>query len=461
MENHRGITRRHFLHGVAAGALGTACDGPGWLTESSGRPPNILLLLTDDQRVDSVGFMGNSVIETPTLDALASEGTVFGEAFVTTSVCASSRASIFTGQYMSRHGVHDFGAPLSPMSFAASYPLRFRNAGYRTGFFGKWGLGGKLPRDAFDHFDGFSGQGSYSVETADGPRHLTGVLAEEVTDFVTEGPRHQPFCASVSFKAPHGPWSESPAELAGLYTSEEMPVPATANMEAFSRLPECVRESMGATTGNRWASHAEQLQEALRRYYRTVTAVDRAVRRIMDGLQEAGVENETIVVFTSDNGILIGDHGLSGKWLMFEKSIRIPMLIFDPRLPTAARGRRVDGMALNIDVAPTLLDLAGVPIPERVQGRSLVPWLGAEPADWRTDWFYEHDLHPGFGYIPVIEGVRERDWKYIHYTDAQTESLYDLRSDPDEREDLAREPGRAGELERLRVRCGELRSTVA
>jgi arylsulfatase A-like enzyme len=461
MANHRGITRRHFLHGVAAGAVGAACDGPGWLTAGSTRQPNIVLLLTDDQRADSLGMAGNPIAQTPVLDALALQGTVFDEAFVTTSVCACSRASIFTGQYMRRHGIHHFGAPLSPESLSASYPVRLRHVGYRTGFFGKWGLGGQLPRRSFDAFEGFSGQGEYFVPTPEGPRHLTGLLADQVTEFVNAGPREQPFCASVSFKAPHGPWTESPKDLDGLFVNDAMPIPATATMEDFSRLPPFLKKSMGSTTGNDYASDPTELSAALRRYYRMVTTIDRAVGDIMDGLREGGVEGDTVVVFTSDNGMMIGEHGLSGKWLMFEESIRIPMFIYDPRLPDSARGRRVDGMALNIDIAPTLLDLAGASVPQQMQGRSLVPWLGGEPVEWRRDWYYEHDLDPGFGYIPVMEGVREQRWKYIHYTDVSAESLFDLEADPAERNDLAGLPDYASELERLRARCRELRATVA
>lgn len=451
------LTRRRFLQGVlAGGALTAACDPRGG---RSGSLPNLLVLVADDQRADSTGF-GGGPVPTPVLDSLAAESAVFDQAFVTTSVCACSRASLLSGQYMSRHGIQHFGSPFTPSALATNYPGVLRSAGYHTGFIGKWGLGGELPHDAFDVFDGFSRQGKYFHEIDGRRRHLTELLANAAVSFIEEAPADAPFCLSLSFKAPHGPWEQHAPRFANTFRELEITLPPSASANAADQLPAFLRRSLGADAGQRWVREPETLRAHIRDYHRLVAGIDVAVGRLREALARRGASDNTAILYTSDNGLLLGEHGLIGKWLMFEESIRVPMLLY---LPGEAP-LRISRPALNIDVAPTLLDLAGIRGDDGMQGRSLVPLArGGRETDWREDWFYEHDLDPGVGYIPRIEGVRSQRWKYIHYLDpaSNRESLFDLAADPLELDDLAGDPRHQDSLERMRRRWRELRKQVA
>lgn len=451
-----GLSRRRFLQGVlAGGALAASCELGG---RGSGRPPNLLVLVADDQRADSTGF-GGGPVATPNLDALAAESAVFDSAFVTTSVCACSRASLFSGQPMRRHGIRHFGAPFTPSALARSYPGALRSAGYHTGFIGKWGLGGALPEDAFDVFDGFPRQGSYFQEIDGERRHLTGMLADAAVEFIEQAPANRPFCLSLSFKAPHGPWDEHAPELAGAFRELEIELPASASLEAADRLPAFLQRSLGAEAGRRWVAEPDRLRAHIRNYYRLVAGIDLAVGTLREALARHGASDDTAILYTSDNGLLMGEHGLIGKWLMFEESIRVPMLLHLP----GEGPRQISQPVLNIDVAPTLLDLAGLDVGDLMQGRSIAGLARGEPAGaWREDWLYEHDLDPGAGYLPRIEGVRTDRWKYVRYLDpaSNAESLFDLAADPLELDDLAGAPLHQDVLERLRARWGQLRTQV-
>lgn len=456
-----GLTRRDLLGAGLAGALGLACEGLGG---DAGRPrPNLLLLVTDDQRADSLGFAGNPVVRTPRLDAWAADAAVFENAFVTTSVCAPSRASQLTGQWVRRHGIGDFRSALSLAALGQTAPVLLRGAGYRTGFVGKWGLGGGLPRGVFDVFEAFAGQGDYWRTPEGRGAHLTQRLADTAVAFLEAQDTATPFFLQVSFKAPHGPWEHFPREAAELYRGVEPPLPSTATPQAADALPGFLKRSLGAEAGRAWVAHPETLRENIRNYYRLVSGVDRAFGSLEDALTRLGLSENTAVVYTSDNGLLLGEHGLAGKWLMFEESIRVPLVVRDPRLPVRQRARRVPEMALNVDLAPTLLDLAGLRPAASMQGASLAPLLRGEASGWREDWFYEQRLPLGEeGYLPEIEGVRTRDWKYVRYLgpESSTESLYDLRSDPHEEHDLAAAPRHQARLEALRRRSEALAAAL-
>jgi arylsulfatase A-like enzyme len=399
------------------------------------------------------------VVRTPHVDRLAAEGVVFEHAFVTTSVCPSSRASILLGQYMRRHGIRDFGSPLLPAALEESYPVRLLRAGYRTGFFGKWGIGTQLPQEAFDSFEGFAGQGHYLHQVEGEERHLTDLLATRAIEFLEGQPPDQPFCLSISFKAPHGPWTETDPALGSPYRDVEIPLPETATPEDVRSVFPFLRNSLVGGRGPALVAKPELLRAKLALYYTLVTGIDVAVGRLCEALSRLGLADDTVVVFTSDNGLLIGEHGLMGKWVMYEESIRVPLVIHDPRLQPALRGRRLDAMALNIDIAPTLLDLAGLPPGARMQGRSLLPLLEGRSVEWRDDWFYEQNLRVPMGYLPTIEGVRTQDWKYVRYLDARSnrEALYDLRADPRERRDVIGMPAHREVAGRLRERWRDLR----
>ncbi|MBX3415257.1 MAG: sulfatase [Pirellulales bacterium] len=454
MSRTRCATLLLFIFALTAGLRWTqaAEEGP------ERRPPNIVLLYTDDQRFDSIHALGNPVIETPALDRLVAEGTVFRNSFVTTAICCTSRASLFTGQYARRHGIHDFSTPLVPEALAETFPLQLRAAGYRTGFVGKWGVGNVMPEESYDYWRGFPGQGKFFDDDRPG-LHLTDRQGEQALEFLDGCTAEQPFCLQVSFKAPH---TEDPAQrqmppsarYESLYEDSEMPIVPTANEESFARLPKFLQDSEARIRWAKLFDTPEKYQASVRDYFRLITGVDDVVGQVRARLAERGLAENTVIIFTADNGYCLGEHGLSGKWFMYEESIRVPLVIFDPRHAANERVAERDEMALNIDIAPTILELAGVPVPASMQGASLAPLVeGRRDVAWRDRWFYEHLFeHKG---LPKSEGVRTERWKYVRFLlpDGRYEQLFDLRMDPREEQDLARDAKHAGRLEELRTAC--------
>jgi arylsulfatase A-like enzyme len=431
--------------------------------ESQTARPNILFLLADDLRWDALGCAGNPVVRTPNIDRLARRGVMFQNMFVTTSICCVSRASILSGQYARRHGIEDFKTGFTPAAWKQTYPLLLRDAGYRTGFIGKFGVGELMPTNSFDYWDGFPGQGAYFA--TNGATHLTLLMGDSGLKFI-DTRDSRPFCLSISFKAPHamdGVRREFPPDPAdeSLYTGT--PIPTTRNHDdaAWLRLPPFARESEGHTRWLRRFATPDTRAATIRDYYRLVTGLDREVGRLLDKLDQTGLASNTIVIFTSDNGFFLGERGLSDKFLMYEESIRVPLIIYDPRQPARRQGRQVSSMALNIDLAPTMLDYAGIAAPAAVQGASLRPLIGGKNTPWRDEWFYEHHFNFG-GKIPESEGVRTSRWKYIRYPAVSpvVEELYDLRSDPFEQNNLASLPAQAKRLATLRGRWESYRETL-
>lgn len=436
--------------------------------------PNLIFLLTDDQRWDAMGCAGNRVVKTPEMDRLAAEGTLFSNAFVTSSICAASRASIFTGTYERFHHCNFNRRPLMRSLLEKSYPALLRRAGYYTGFIGKYGVeyGKEGKRDIegselFDRWYGFYGQGTYFPKQHRG-KHLTDVMAEQALEFLAGVPADRPFCLSVSFKAPHSGkgylrYEPQPA-LGKLYADVKIPYPPTARQDNFDALPDFLRRCNART--NYWEqrySTPEQYQSVMKDYYRLITGADQAIGRIRAELQRRGRAGNTVIILMSDNGDMTGDYLLGGKELLYDVSLRVPLIVADPRVPKSALGQKRSELALNIDVAPTLLDLAGAAPSPMMQGRSLVPLVRGEPAPWREDFFCENNFCQPDQYYPMIEGVRNAQWKYVRYTDVTPvyEQLFDLVHDPLELHDLARTPEFAGRLAALRKRWQALRAEAA
>lgn len=458
------LNRRNFMK--QAGALSIAASAPALLSqaqEKSDERPNLIVILTDDQRWDTLGCMGNRIIQTPNLDKLAERGVTFDNHFCTTSICMSSRASILTGQYSRTHDINLFSQPLNDEQIRNSYPGQLRKAGYYTGFIGKWGLGGPLPKGDFDYFNGFSGQGFYFPDKEDPSRHLNAIMEEQAVEFLTNAPTDQPFCLSISTKAPHvqdgdpEPFKHEP-RYDSLYEDVEIPRSKTVSEEHFERQPDFVQNSECRTRWQQRFATPEMYQRSVKNYYRLITGIDRMVGTILETLKEKGLDQNTVILFTSDNGFFLGEHGLAGKWLMYEESIRIPMIVYDPRLPEEQRGRRISKMTLNIDVAPTLLDYAKLDRSLLTEGHSVIPLINNEsskwgfgPVDWRTEWFYEHPFNHS-GKIPYSEGIRNERWKYIIYPNHDYEQLFDLQNDPNEERNLAQLPEHREMLEQLRNR---------
>jgi arylsulfatase A-like enzyme len=431
---------------------------------SAAAPPNLIVLVTDDHRADALRCAGTPNLHTPNLDELAAQGVRFKNAFVTTSICAMGRASMMLGQYQSRHGIVDFKTSLSPEQRDASYFGRLKAAGYHLGFIGKWGVG-EPSRELFDFDRAFPGQGRFFDPKHPERPHLTIRMGNQSIKFLDECPDDKPFCLSISFKAPHiqdgdkeTPYPFEP-DLAHLYADEEIPRYPLSEPELHTSMPQFLRENEARV---RWAisfDTPEKFQRNVKGYYRQISGVDRVVGRIRQKLAELGEEDNTVIVFTADNGYFLGDRGWAGKWFAHEASMRVPLIIYDPRLPKERAGHVPEQMALNIDLAPTVLDYASLEPSEGTQGRSLKPIVdGQEASDWRTDFYYEHTYQPET--IPASEAIRTERYKYIRYLDHDFEEFYDLQADPIEANNLAADSESGPLIDRLKARLSELRAAA-
>jgi arylsulfatase A-like enzyme len=432
--------------------------------ESGGRiiteKPNIIFLLADDMRYDALGCTGNPYAITPNLDALAADGTIFRNMYATSPICAISRASIFTGQYARRHGIDDFQKFIPRTALQQTYPVLLRQNGYYTGFIGKYGVGDRMPVSFFDFWRGFPGQGTFFYRDSTGALvHETEFKERQAEQFINTRDPSKPFCLSISFKAPHG--EDSSMENNGFkpdpyfnswYTGVQFPYPDTYDNQYYLQFPQAWRRSPQNVLNearvrfNTRFSTPEKFQTTYHAIYRLVSGVDKVVGELMDHLKAKGLDKNTIIVFTSDNGYYMGEHGLEGKWYGHEESIRLPLIIYDPRLP---RQRKVaTEIALNIDLAPTILAWAQVNVPYRMQGVPLQSLMIGNGSNWRTEFFYEHPYvsDPGT-YIPRSIGIVAPPWKYIRYYGGtnpfqQTlyEELFDVSADPHEKNNLAKQP---------------------
>ncbi len=403
--------------------------------------PNIIFILTDDQRWDALGYAGNPIIQTPNMDALGSEGLFFKHAFVTTPICAASRASLFTGLYERTHDF-TFGKPkLNDKYMFESYPYLLRKAGYQTGFVGKFGV--KVNEGIEDTLFSESVKTWYPYHTeVDGEQvHLADINGNHAIDFIKSN-KNEPFCLSLSFWSPHAEddkeeqyfWSES---VDSLYADAEIPLPETADPAFFDSLPEFLKTSMNR---KRWYwryDTPEKRQKMVKGYYKMITTVDNVLGRIQTTLMEEGLADNTVIIFMGDNGYFLGERGYAGKWTLHEQSIRVPLMIYDPRQPESQRGKSLDEMVLNIDVAPTILKLAGVDIPESYHGESLTSFYDQSPKDWRSTIFLEHQLvnNP---LLIMTDGIRDDTWKFIRYeNNPEFIELYNHKEDVNETKNLA------------------------
>jgi len=466
--------------------------------------PNILFIMSDDHAAHAIGAYGSRVNETPNLDRLAREGALLGNVFVTNSICTPSRATILTGQYSHINGVTAFNRFDSSRITVARLLQR---GGYYTGMVGKWHLGSDPV--GFDRWEILPGQGAYTdpvLYTASGEktytgRYVTEVITDLAIDFMENRPRHKPFFLMVHHKAPHRPW-EPAAGYAARFASRRIPEPVTL-WDSYATRTDAIRENQQRVAADltrrdlklpsppdldgaeltRWmatrpdtvtiergGTTATLTGEALVRwkyqrymqdYLATIQSVDDGVGRLLAFLDANGLSKNTIVVYTSDQGFFLGDHGLFDKRFMYEESLRMPFLV---RWPAAVpRGTRSDAIALNVDFAPTFLEAGGVPAPAEMQGRSLLPVLrGRLPADWRASMYYRYYHDPGDHNTRAHYGVRTRTHKLIHFWKKDQWELFDLTNDPFELHNLYGEPGQAeltstlkAELTRLKQALGD------
>lgn len=450
--------RLRFL--FLAVALMTSCSPH---TDEEMRP-NLLFIITDDQRFDMMGIV-RPELKTPTMDQLARSGSRFTHGFVTTPICAASRASFLTGAVERTHE-YTFGTPPLAQEWTDnSYPVLLREAGYRTGMVGKFGVNTDIPADSlFDVFEPFAAH-PYMRETEDGSiRHLTDITTDRAIAFLQDSTATGPFALTLSYNAPHADDADErqfiwPEITNGLYQDLDLSAPPLSEPSFFQSLPLFLAEE--SLNRIRWYwrfDTPEKAEQMTKGYYRMISGVDAGISRVMDTLRSSGQLENTVVIFMGDNGYFLGERGYAGKWSPHELSIRVPLIIHDPR-PGPSAGL-VDEPSLNIDIAPTLLDLAGIPIPASMQGRSLVSLIREDaPEDWRTEFFVEHLFdHPD---IPKHEGVRGPRYKYARYfeQDPVYEVLYDLVSDPIEANNLAGEPAMLPVLEDMRLKTDSLVST--
>lgn len=428
-------------------------------------PPNIIFILTDDQRWDAIGYAGNEIIQTPQMDQLAREGTWFSRAIVTTPICAASRASLFTGLHERRHRYTFQTGPISERFMQFSYPQLLRDAGYYTGFFGKFGVNYNHKERLFDVLEVYDRnnryrdyRGYYYKTLGQDTVHLTRYTGQKALDFIEEIPADKPFCLSLSFSAPHAHdgaeeqyfWQE---ETDHLYQDMTMPGPALAGDEYFEQLPKPVREGFNRTRWYWRYDTPEKYQHSVKGYYRMIGGIDREIANIRKKLKEKGLDRNTVIILMGDNGYFLGERQLAGKWLMYDNSIRVPLIIYDPR----SKGHNeIDDMALNIDVPSTILDLAGLEQPATWHGKSLYPLVNGKSRSIHRDtvliehlWEFEH--------IPPSEGVRTASWKYFRYINDKTaEELYNLEKDPREINNLADKDDYNTVLASLSMKCNEL-----
>ena len=498
--------RRDFIRAIGVGAVSLVMPGCNSGTHRpmgkapAQKQPNIIFLMADDQRWDAMGCMGNDVIKTPNIDRLALEGVLFENAFLTTSICMASRASIMLGQFESRHQCN-FERPsnrtISYGEFENSYPRLLQKFGYRTGFIGKFGFavskdkiqncplkadgsrdGAKqlwkedryMPSDRFDAWYGFPGQGGYFPRGADG-KHLTRIMGEQAVEFLKNCKPGQPFCLSISFKAPHGPTQPDPA-YKDMYKGVKIPRQPNDGDEYFEKLPKIVREHWRGRRVYNNEAGPEKYQEFMKRYYQCISGIDVVIGLIRDELKRLKLDDDTVLIYTSDNGYFCGSKGLGGKCLLYEESIRTPLIIFDPRLEPSKRESRCRELVTNIDFAPTMLDIAGVKIPATMQGRSLLPLVERKEIKWCESIFTENNFTSHF--MPALsnagdqrqkvlersvrsKSVRTKRWKYIRYFEQRPviEELFDIQNDPIEAFNLAEKPEYSNILVPLRKLCDD------
>lgn len=426
---------------VALFALGVSAH-----SAEPSRHPNFLFIYTDDQRWDAMGVVQREQggrgrfpwFETPHMDRLAVEGVRFRNAFVTTALCAPSRAALLTGRYNHLNGVANNRTPFPEQS--VTWATELRKAGYTTGYIGKWHMGGQRgPRPGFDYSASFIGQGRYfdcpiEVNGTSTPSKgwVDDVSTGYAIDFIKSN-QEKPWSLAIGFKACHGPFDppeRAKERFAGVVAR---PVP-NLTIPAIYNLPS---EAAPARPADQTSPAGSRPPRPLNLgYFRCISGVDDNLGKLLAILDELGLAANTVVIFTSDNGFYLGEHMLADKRTAYEESMRIPMLVRYPQPGT--KGTTVDQIALNIDVAPTLLDIAGVAVPKEMQGRSLRPLLeGKAPDSWRTAFFYEYFREGGFG-APTVFAVRTESAKLIKYpgNEAWTE-VFDLKNDPYETRNLA------------------------
>lgn len=444
--------------------------------------PNVLLILTDDQRWDTLSCAGHPHLRTPNLDRLAQEGVRFANAFCTTSLCSPSRASILSGLYAHTHGVRDNFTEF-PTNIA-SFPGRLQAAGYQTAYIGKWHMGenNDSKRPGFDSFVTHQGQGKYydTQFNVDGDRRvIPGYYTHVVTDLASDWikrPRSQPWLLMLGHKAPHSFYIPEPKYSNSF---QHVPIAYPDSASQLENKPAWIKDRLPTWHGIygplfEWRKQfPDDRPEAVkdfaamtRAYWGTILSVDDSVGRLYETLRDLGQLDDTIFVFMGDNGLLNGEHGMVDKRTMHEPSIRIPLVVRYPGLVPPGQPKVIAEQVLTIDMAPSLLDLCGAPQLKNIHGRSWKKLVQRGDRSWRDAWFYEYNYEKQFPYTPNVRGIRTDRWKYIHYPhgdgspDRHLAELYDLQNDPDEHHNLVADRRFATTLKKLQKELARLLKTT-
>lgn len=423
--------------------------------------PNIVFLFSDDQTARAVGCYGNADVITPHLDQLAREGVRFTNHYNTTSICMASRSCVMTGLYEYRHGCNFSHGDLERRFMEQSYPVRLRQEGYYTGFAGKIGFvlqGEKFEALAplFDQWAGGPGQTFYETEKNPGiakyaaqyPQCSRAYGAWGIDFFRAAQQSGKPFCLSISFKAPHLPFSPDPEDLK-LYAGKKFTRPPNYGVENAKHLSAQVKTSRAWTSYREWINDYDN---SAAHYYALITGVDVAVGMLRAELKRLGLADNTVIIFTSDNGYNSGSHGFGDKVIPYEEGSKSPLIIYDPRLPRQHAGAVSEAVTANVDMAATIFALSGVPAPAGIDGRSLLPLLTQPQGRVR-------EALPLFNFWGTASAqsmaVVTPEWKYIHWYYGgdgmkPTEELFHVGRDRFEMANLAGDPSQAGPLARMR-----------
>ena len=472
------MRRRDFLRSVGLGAAAAALGrNPAAAEKPQGRP-NVVFILTDDQRWDQMSCAGHRFLRTPHLDRIAAEGAMFANMFVTTSLCSPSRASFLSGLYAHTHGVvNNFTDYPSRMT---SFPMRLQAEGYETAYIGKWHMGeaDDRKRPGFDYWISHKGQGKYFDNTwnLNGKRQvMKGYYTTRVTDmavaWLRRAPkREKPFLLVLGHKAPHTPFTPEP-KYAHIYDDVDVQYPKSAF--ALEGKPGWVKQRIDTWHGiygpiygfrkkfpDTRPESVRDFARFVRAYTATIKSIDDSVGRVYAALKETGVLDSTLLIFAGDNGMFLGEHGMTDKRTMHEESIRVPLLVRYP--PLIQPGTKIAQQVLNIDLAPSVLEICGAKPLKGIHGRSWKRLLSGEAKGWRTSWYYEYNYEKQFPYTPNVRGVRTDRWKYVHYPhgdgkpDRHKAELYDLKNDPGESRNLIDDPACKKVVERLKAELGRL-----
>jgi N-acetylglucosamine-6-sulfatase len=420
---------------------------------------NIIYVLLDDQRYDAMGFLkGQAFLETPNMDSIARNGAYLPNAYVTTALCSPSRASILTGQYAHRHRVVDNDSPLPPgLTF---FPQYLQRAGYETAFIGKWHMGGPTdhPQPGFNRWVSFKGQGHYLPHkdglNVDGkPVPQKGYITDELNGYALDWLRgrtsRRPFMLYLSHKAVHAEFIPADRHK-GRFEKQRFVPPATMDPSRVENAPMWVRNQRNSWHGVDFPYHSElDIAEYYKRYAETLLAVDEGLGEIVELLKQKGLYENTLIAVMGDNGFAFGEHGLIDKRTAYEESMRVPLVM---QLPLLIKpGTRVEEVVANIDIAPTLMELAGLAPPKNMDGRSYLPLLKNQKVPWRDDLLYEYYWEYAFPHTPTIHALRGPRFKYINYYGLwDINELYDLQADPLESRNLIAQPEHRQTVEAMR-----------